>query len=176
MAFQILSLSGGGYLGLYTIAVLEKLEEQTERPVASHFDLIAGTSIGGILALALAAEIPAKQIRIAFENNGAKIFSSRAAPKTKFGEFFDFFRSIRSSKYDSGPLRDTITEILGKDTLLGDLRHPVIVPSVNLTKGKPQVFKTDHHPDFRIDHSRSAIDVALATSAAPTYFPIATNR
>ncbi len=53
------------------------------------------------------------------------------------------------------------------------MKHPVIVPTVNLTKGKPQIFKTPHHSDFKRDYKLSAVDVALATSAAPTYFPIA---
>lgn len=59
MAYQILSLSGGDYLGLNTIAVLAEFEEQTGRRTADFIDLFAGTSIGGILALSLAAGVPA---------------------------------------------------------------------------------------------------------------------
>ncbi len=173
MRFQILSLSGGGYLGLYTISVLSEFERRVGRPIASCFDLLAGTSIGGIIALGLAAEKSADQIKSVFEQNGARIFSSRRAPRTRLGEFMDFFRSFRSAKYRSDPLRRTIVQILGDDMLMGDLKHPVIIPAVNLTKGKPQMFKTDHHPDFKVDHLRRVVDVALATSAAPTYFPIA---
>jgi uncharacterized protein len=51
MAFQILSLSGGGYLGLYTAKVLAGLEEEMGGHTADHFDLIAGTSVGGIIGL-----------------------------------------------------------------------------------------------------------------------------
>ena len=46
--FHILSLSGGGFLGLYTISVLTELERLSERPIARRFDLLAGTSVGGI--------------------------------------------------------------------------------------------------------------------------------
>jgi uncharacterized protein len=174
MPFQILSLSGGGYLGLYTISILAEFERRIGRPIASCFNLLAGTSVGGIIALALAAEKSTDQIRVAFERNGTSIFSPRPAPTTRLGELVDFFRSFRSAKYRSEPLRRTIVQILGGDISMGDLTHPVIIPSVNLTKGKPQIFKTDHHPDFKVDHLRRVIDVALATSAAPTYFPIAT--
>ena len=59
---NILALSGGGFKGLYTAKVLERLEEELKVPVAQKFDLIAGTSIGGIIALALAYEIPSSQI------------------------------------------------------------------------------------------------------------------
>lgn len=171
--FQILSLSGGGYLGLYTITVLAELEHRIGRPIASCFDLLAGTSIGGILALGLAAEKSADDIKASFENNGAAIFSNRPAPATRIAELVDFFRSFLFAKYHNETLRDTVVQILGNDTCLGNLNHPVVIPTVNLTKGKPQIFKTDHHPTFQVDHKRRAVDVALATSAAPTYFPIA---
>jgi patatin-like phospholipase/acyl hydrolase len=174
MPFRILSLSGGGFLGLYTIAVLGELEAVAGRPLARCFDLIAGTSVGGIIALALANEISVAKIQQAFEKNGSKIFSNRPAPTTRVGEFVDFvFRSFLSSKYKSGPLRTTIEEILGADTLMGDLAHPIVVPAINLTTGYPQIFKTPHHVEFQLDHRRKVVDVALATSAAPTYFPVA---
>ncbi len=173
MAFQILSLSGGGYLGLYTATVLADLERQVGRPLASCFDLLAGTSVGGIIALGLAAEHPADDIKGAFERNGTRIFSNRPAPTTKLSEWRDFLRSLFSSKYDGVALRETIVEIVGEDTIIGDLKHPVMVPVVNLTKGRPQVFKTDHHPTFKRDHRLKVVDVALATGAAPTYFPVA---
>jgi uncharacterized protein len=174
MAFQILSLSGGGYLGLYTISILAEFERRIGRPIATSFDLLAGTSIGGIIALALAAQTPAHDIKASFEEDGRTIFSSRSTPQTKVGELWDFLRSFLSAKYDNQSLRQTIARIVGENTLIGQLKHPVVIPAVNLTKGKPQVFKTDHHPDFQVDHSRRVVDVALATSAAPTYFPIAT--
>jgi patatin-like phospholipase/acyl hydrolase len=173
MNFQILSLSGGGFFGLYTISVLAELESGIGRPIASCFDLLAGTSIGGIIALALAAEIPADQIRDAFEKNGTSVFSSRPVPQVWITKLVDFCRSLSSAKYNGEVLRKMIVQMLGEDTLMGQLDHPVIIPAVNLTKGKPQTFKTDHHPNFRIDHTRKVIDVALATSAAPTYFPLA---
>jgi patatin-like phospholipase/acyl hydrolase len=174
MAFQILSLSGGGYLGLYTATVLAEIEKSLGAPIASRFDLIAGTSIGGIIAIGLAHEIPASAIQGAFEENGAAIFSNRRAPKSGLAKFWDVLaRSTFKPKYRSDGLRDTLTELLGRDTKLGHLKHPCFVTTVSLTKGGPQLFKTDHHPDFQRDLHLGAIDVALATSAAPTYFPIA---
>ena len=173
MAFQILSLSGGGFLGLYTITVLTELEQRAGRPIASCFDLLAGTSVGGIIALGLAAEHPAAKIKRAFEENGARMFSERPAPTTRLGQWRDVLRSMFSPKYDGYALRETIVKIVGEDATIGDLKYPTIVPAVNLTKGKPQVFKTDHHPTFQRDHRLRLVDVAAATSAAPTYFPIA---
>ncbi|WP_457833194.1 patatin-like phospholipase family protein, partial [Staphylococcus aureus] len=72
--FQILALSGGGYRGLFTAKVLADLEQEIGGPIAAKFDLIAGTSIGGILALAVAMEVPAEQMVSLFEKHGEKIF------------------------------------------------------------------------------------------------------
>jgi patatin-like phospholipase/acyl hydrolase len=171
--FHILSLSGGGFLGLYTVSVLAGLEEAAGAPLARRFDLMAGTSVGGIVALGLAAEVPASEIKSAFERNGAAIFSDRPAPTTWWGVVRDLARSLRKPKYQTEALRRTVVDLVGEETRIGDLKHRVIVPAVNLTKGRPQVFKTPHHPDFRTDLHLKVVDVALATAAAPTFFPIA---
>jgi len=172
VAFQILSLSGGGFLGLYSLTVLEALEQEAGVPIASCFDLIAGTSVGGIIALALAAEVPVRDIKELFEKKGTAIFSPRGAPRSTWGKFRDVLRSMFGAKYKAANLREVIESILG-DRTLAALKHPTLVPAVNLTTGYPQIFKTPHHHTFRRDHRLRAVDVALATSAAPTYFPVA---
>ena len=106
MTFQILSLSGGGFLGLYTISVLAELERQVRRPIASCFDLLAGTSVGGIIALGLAAEKPATDIKHAFESYGTRIFSDKPAPTNRLERLRDFSRSLFSPKYDGNSLSE----------------------------------------------------------------------
>jgi cGAMP-activated phospholipase len=81
MPFQILSLSGGGYLGLYTISVLADLEDRIHAPLATRFDLIAGTSVGGIIAIGIANEVPAASIKDAFERN--KSFQQGIHPRPR---------------------------------------------------------------------------------------------
>lgn len=66
--------------------------------------------------------------------------------------------------------------MIGADTKLGQAKHRLLVPSVNMTKGSVQMFKTGHHLDFIADPKRNAVDVAMATSAAPTYFPLAESE
>jgi len=161
--FNILSLSGGGFLGLYTVSVLAELEEAAGGPIARHFDLMAGTSIGGIIALGLAAEVPAATIKAAFERNGRDIFSNRPAPTSWWGTVRDLARFVHKPKYQTDALRWTIVELVGESTRIGDLKHPVIIPTINLTKAKPQIFKTPHHPEFRTDLYLKVVDVALAT-------------
>jgi len=157
-----LSLTGGGYRGLYTATVLEDIESHLKKKneddcIANYFDLITGTSIGGIIALALAYEIPANEIAKIFDENGKKIFKKQA--------LFGFFKA----KYNSDTLKKILTEWFG-DAKLGDLKHPVVIPSVDYTVGKPVTFKTAHNCNFIRDWELRIVDVALATSAAPTFF------
>jgi patatin-like phospholipase/acyl hydrolase len=84
LAFQILSLSGDGFLGLYTASVLTEIEERTGRPRADSFDRIAGTSVGGIIGLGLSAGRSAAEIKQAFLDEGDKI----ASPKRPASNFF----------------------------------------------------------------------------------------
>ena len=170
MAFQILALSGGGYCGLYTACVLAEIESQTGRRAIDMFDMFAGTSIGGIIALGLAAEVSAADIRDAFLDNGARIFGS-SPPGGSIVKFTEMLGGLFKTKYTVPPLERTIEQIVGTDTLMKDLRRPTIVTAVNLTKGGPKIFKTGHHPSLFLDWPLRIVDVALATSAAPTYFP-----
>src|SRR5690606_12077951 len=72
----------------------------------------------------------------------------------------------------SRPLQGLLSkDALFGDRLLGACKHPVIVPSINYSSGKPQIFKTPHNENFKRDHLYRLVDVALATSAAPAYFP-----
>jgi predicted acylesterase/phospholipase RssA len=160
-------------LGLHAAAVLAAIEERINARIATRFDLIAGTSVGGIIALGVANEVPAAKIKKAFEDDGTDIFSARRAPQNSLGKILDVLRSVIGPKYDSAALRKTIIDIVGAEITIGSLKHPCIIPTVSLTKGGPQIFKTDHHSDFGSDHRLKAVDVAMATSAAPTHFPIA---
>jgi hypothetical protein len=165
---HILALSGGGYRGLYAATILAELELAMGRPIASHFDLICGTSAGGLLALGLAAEIPAVELKALFEKQGSRIFGKRSLLRRVFGFWL-------AAKHNSRGLHGVLTERFG-DMTIGDLKHRVLVPAVNYTTGRGQFFKTPHHPTFEFDHRMRLVDVALATSAAPVYFPLARNE
>lgn len=155
---KILALSGGGFKGLYTAKVLERLEEELKVPVAQKFDLIAGTSIGGIIALALAYEIPSSRIVDFFNKHGKEIFKKRLT----LGII---------PKYKNQNLKDALFEIF-KDAKIGDLKHRVIIPTINYSSGKVQLFKTRHHPTFITDYKKNLVDIAMSTAAAPVYFPV----
>ncbi|MFW2374570.1 MAG: CBASS cGAMP-activated phospholipase [Gammaproteobacteria bacterium] len=187
--FHILALSGGGYKGLYTAQVIAQIEERTGKPFGSHFDLICGTSVGGLIALALATrEIPALNIVKTLQDAGPRIFSPIELPKRKLlatpktmarveadrliykKSGFTLNRGVTAAKHNSAPLKDALVTIFG-DRKIEDLKTRVLIPSANWTKGGPQFFKTPHNPMFTLDKKRTLVDVAMATSAAPIYLP-----
>lgn len=168
--FQILCLSGGGFRGLFTAAILEHLELETGKPLRESFDLVAGTSIGGIIACGIACGIPASTIRKEFERLGASVFDRRLK---LFGRrFFDVPRvGLFASRYSQDGLVAAIDGVLKDraDIALSEVGQPLLVPAVSATSGTSVLFESG---SFAGRYAGTTLrDVALATSAAPTYFP-----
>jgi predicted acylesterase/phospholipase RssA len=168
--FRVLALSGGGYLGLYTAAVLAGLEQRVGEPIGRRFDLVAGTSVGGITAAAVAMEVPLSDVVELFVRHGAAVFSPRALPSGPVGRLVDLSRSVFGPKYGAAPLREQLQRHFASATF-ADARHALVVPAVNLTRGLTKVFKTPHAPTSRGDEAVRLIDAVMATCAAPAYFP-----
>ncbi|OYD53840.1 hypothetical protein CGK74_10620 [Thauera propionica] len=171
--FQALALTGGGFRGLFTARALQAIEEHVGDPIGRHFDLTCGTSIGGIVALAVAFEVPMKSVVEVFESYGPGIFPEHETPSSRLGKLNDLWRHSRKPRYSAAPLREAVAKLLGKDALLKDAIHPVAIPAVNVTQGVPQVFKTRHKEEWSRDWRYKAVDIALATAAAPTFFELA---
>jgi predicted acylesterase/phospholipase RssA len=169
--FRVLALSGGGYLGVYTAALLARLEERVGEPLGRRFDQIAGTSVGGILAVGLAYELPMRLMLQLFLEKGEQVFSPRALPRGAVSRLIDLTRSVLGPKYDGLALRAALQQHLG-DARLGQALHHLVIPAVNVTHCQTKVFKTPHAVQSRGDERVRAVDVAMATSAAPAYFPM----
>jgi hypothetical protein len=181
--FRILSLDGGGIRGTFTAAFLAEIETRLGRPIADYFDLIAGTSTGGIIAAALSLREPAEKVERFYRDRGPEIFQRRpdwtrarwAKPLiwaiNKFlatkGLDYDY---LIQSKYDGCRLRSALDEVFGNRTM-GDCTTRVVIPSVDLIRGQTVVFKTPHLPTLFRDRTIRLVHVLLSTSAAPTYFP-----
>lgn len=162
--YNVLSLSGGGFRGLFSVLILNEIEQHLNKPLARCFDIISGTSIGGILALALALEIPTSKLLDAFIFQGKDIF------KPRWNNRFQLLSSFIFSRYTNDGLKKILQKNFGK-AKIGDLKHRVIIPAVDMVTGKGRMFKTPHKPGLIVDKKISLIDVALATSAAPSFFP-----
>lgn len=164
--FKILSIDGGGIKGLYSSKILEHLEQTHKSPISDYFDMICGTSTGGLIALALCLKIPSKDISAFYEKHGKVIFPRR----TKIGGILR--QTFWRGKYSDHALKMALESIFG-ERKIADSQNLLCIPSYSLTDARPWVFKFDHR-ERKLDRDNKAlcVDVALATSAAPTYFPL----
>lgn len=160
---KILSLDGGGIKGVFEAAFLAQLEETLSGGnIASYFDLIAGTSTGGILALGLGLGFSATEMLDFYETLGPQVFARR----TKRG----WVERVEFPAYDAETLRECLEEKFA-DMRLGDSKTRLIIPALNRETAEVYLFKTAHLERLEHDYKKSAVEVALATAAAPTWFP-----
>lgn len=171
--FKILSIDGGGIKGLYSAIILQHLEEEfckkEGKSISDYFDMICGTSTGGLIALALSVKTPASQISNFYKKRGKDIFPNQNFIKSFLGSIKQL---AWSGKYKNKVLKSEIEAILGEKTM-ADAHNLLCIPTFNLTKSSPTVWKYPHKEgNYTRDAKIKMLDVALSTSAAPTYFPI----
>ncbi len=183
--FQILSLIGGGIRGAFITSYLKEIESKLGRPIVESFDLVAGTSTGAIIAAGLAAGMSANTIHQFYVDYGEKIFTPRPpfkAPglmrmvfpmlnwafKKKTGGGLD---AAFRARFCPHALQASFDQGFGDRTMKSVEATRLIIPSVNLTLGKPQVFRSRHLPIGVHDQDLKISDAIIASTAAPTYFP-----
>jgi uncharacterized protein len=162
---KILSIDGGGIRGIIPAIILSRIEEKTLKPIAELFDFIAGTSTGGLLALALTKPLPdgtpqysAKKLIELYELEGQNIFFN--PEKTP---------SPLKPKYVS----TGIEEVLGRyfeQTRLSEALQEVLITSYDVAKSSPYFFKRHKARTNPNIHDNPMAKVARATSAVPGYF------
>lgn len=163
---KILSIDGGGIKGVFPASFLSYIEDHIEGNISEYFDLVVGTSTGGIIALGLGMGLTAKDILSFYEEQSEKIF--------KGNRFLKYLRKWGFSKYDREPLKQALEDVFG-DHKLGESKTRLVIPSFNLESGEVYIYKTAHCERFKNDYKEKIVNVALATSAAPTYFPVHTS-
>jgi uncharacterized protein len=166
--FKILSMDGGGIKGIYTAEVVRLCEETFGKgePLARYFDMIAGTSTGGIIALGLGLGITAADITGFYRVDGRRIFPP--VPGRWPGKAWQLWTWLRGPKLMHEELEAALKRRFG-ESLLDESSTRLVIPAFMMPKTEIAVFKTDHHRDFRNDHLSPMWKVARSTSAAPTY-------
>ncbi len=159
---KILVIDGGGIKGVFPCAFLSEIEKSIQKPVSCYFDLIVGTSTGGIIALALGLGLPASEILQFYKKEGPKIFEGNG--------WLCKAMSLFRAKYRSDNLRIALQKVF-HDRKLGSSSKRLVIPSLNFETGEVYVWKTPHHERFERDYKADVVSVALATSAAPSYLP-----
>lgn len=168
--YRILSFDGGGIRGLLSLVILQELDKLVD-DWFSQVDLIAGTSTGGIIALALAQGLPPSQIRELYENNCSDIFDD-----SWLDDVLDL-GNLRGAEYSNRGLRRELKRIIGR-TQLKQLQKKVLISTFDLDNDDEDPQKRHWKAKFfhnyegeGSDGDALAYQVALYTSAAPTYFP-----
>jgi uncharacterized protein len=165
--FRILSIDGGGICGILPAAFLAEVERRflDGRPITGYFDMIAGTSTGGIIALALGVGMSAAAIRDVYLERGDLIFPPRGWLAR---QILQLRRLVRYG-YDDKALEEELSRIFNA-RVFGDAAVRLCIPSFEGRHGEPWIYKTPHHPDYRVDRHQKMVKVGLATAAAPTFF------
>ncbi len=171
--FKVLSIDGGGIKGLYSAKILSLFEAELQRAhgetarIVDYADLICGTSTGGLIALALSLRVPAEEICEFYEMKGPKIFRGSQ------GVLALLRQTVFGGKFSDRPLRSALQEMFRGRTI-GDSECLLCIPTYDFTHGTYEIFKFDHKEGALSRHNcLPMVDVALATSAAPTFFPLA---
>lgn len=161
--FKILSIDGGGIKGLYSSIILEAFEERYG-PISDYFDMLVGTSTGGLIALALSLKISLEDISNLYEEKGNLIFKKSFFSRCK--------QIVCGGKYKSNNLKEELQNLF-KNKKIYESNNLLCIPSYSITEARPYIFKYDHKEgNYNRDNKELYVDVALATSAAPTYFPV----
>jgi hypothetical protein len=151
---------------VYSASFLAKLEELTGKNVADHFDLIVGTSTGGLIALGLGLGHSATDIRDFYFQHGEKIFSGRRWYQQLANPL-----GFRRPKHQQEELREALKKLFGEDVLLKESTSRLVINAMYAEASDPRCYKTRHHADYTRDYLLPAWDIGLATSAAPVFFP-----
>lgn len=171
--FKILCIDGGGIRGIIPAKILYHLEEEAIKQdgdkarLCDYFDLVCGTSTGGIIAIGIALGMSAKDILKLYQENAKKIF-----PKKSLWRAF-----IKNEPFYN---RDALEKLLAEnfnpfdyqtnDARIYHCKTRLCIPTYDLDKGEQHVFKTDHLPNYQRDCHIPVVNAALATAAAPVYF------
>ncbi|KAM7510351.1 hypothetical protein LguiB_009226 [Lonicera macranthoides] len=177
----VLSIDGGGIRGIIPGTILAFLESKLQEldgadaRIADYFDVLTGTSTGGLVTVMLTAPnkdnrpiYAAKDINNFYLEHTPKIF-----PQKSRNNFFDsvknLFSEITGPKYDGVYLSSLVKELLG-DLSIKQTLADVIIPAFDIKRLQPVIFSTDN---AKVDVLKDALlsDICLSTSAAPTYLP-----
>lgn len=165
----VLAIDGGGIRGVIPAVILTEIERRTGRTVAEMFDLLVGTSTGGILAAGLAVKgdggrprYSAAEILDFYREEGREIF------RRSLWKGITSVAGIVDEKYDEKPLERILKKRFG-DATLTDCISPVVLTAYDIERRHPYFFKTRRAHESK-DRNHYLRDAVRATTAVPSYF------
>lgn len=170
--FRILSIDGGGLRGIVPVLILKELEKRTGKRIHEMFDLIAGTSTGGLIACALTIsddgvnpKYNLDDIEKIYTERGKEIFPEKGF----FGRLFSKAISLKNPKFKDTGIDKVLNDILGSKRL-ADCLKPLFITSYDLYNNEAVLFKSRHAVEEYNSNAR-LYDICRATSAGPTFLP-----
>lgn len=159
MSFKILCIDGGGIRGIYPAHLLMRVEEAFDVKINKVFDMVVGTSTGSIIAGAIAADYPLKDVVNIFEAKSGDIFKKK----------WTSFKGTIKSQYERNVLEEILRLVLGSRTL-SETKVRLVITATDIVNGNVHVFKSNYLDEFVRDVNVQIADAILASCAAPTYF------
>lgn len=168
---RILSIDGGGVRGIIPATILVEIERLTQKPISKLFDLMAGTSTGAILSLGIAVDDGFGSPKYSANDLLEFYFkrSSEVFPDKKQWSPLKNMSSLTETKYDGMGLKEVLTNYFD-DSKLSEALVPSLVTSYDLQRRQAFIFDS-REAVANSDSDFSMLDILLATTAAPTYFP-----
>lgn len=170
--FRILSIDGGGLRGIIPVLILKEIERRSGKRITDLFDMVAGTSTGGLIACGLTVSDDGKtpkyqlsDIENIYAERGKDIFPKKNALKSLIGKI----SSLKNPKFSADGLQKVLEDLLGTRRM-SDCMKPIFVTSYDLFNNEALLFKYRHAIRYP-ENNALLVDVCRATSAAPTYLP-----
>ncbi len=171
--YKILSIDGGGMRGIIPASILTVLEQEKGQQIAELFDLLVGTSSGGLLAAGLCVrdhggtqpKFSARDLLTLYQERGKEIFDKTFLQKLPF---LGFVSDLFDETYSHKPLERLLDTYFG-DCILSDTLKPLVITSYDIERRNTYFFKTSQAMSDP-DRDHRLRDVVRATTAAPTFF------
>lgn len=169
LPLRILSVDGGGVRGIVPARILKEFETRTGKPISDSFDLMVGTSTGGIIVLGL--NVPDEQNKPHYTANDILQFYLQKSPlifkRTLLRKILTGW-GLWKARYNRKNY-GLILKNLFKNYTLSQALKPISIVSYSIDKGLPQIWDREN---ARQNPARDfyLYEIAEATSAAPTYF------
>jgi patatin-like phospholipase/acyl hydrolase len=171
--FRILSIDGGGLRGIVPLSILKEIEKRTGKRVHELFDMMVGTSTGGLIASCLTLRkegtsqplYTLEELSKMYTEYGSTIFPVQGT----MGKIFRKANNLVNPKYDDKGIDKVLKKFISEQRIKDAIR-PIIISTYDLNQNETVFFKSSEANEYNLANPR-IYDICRATSAAPTYLP-----
>ena len=166
---RILSINGGGIRGYIPALIIDELSKQSGQDITQLFDMVIGTSIGGMLSAAYTTPMDLHNHALGPKYNTSEVLNLMLRSRNEIFPQDSIRNQLVTAKYPREGLDNFLTNeftINGQPALLKDTMLPIAVTALNEKNNDPQIWSSCS----KFFSNYSLADAVGATTAAPTYF------